>query len=318
VAAAFLDADAAAVVGVGRSPRDDACYTHDLEWLGRRVPAPVPEPLARAARDPRYGYVALDVRDAGAVADLARDVAPDAVVHAAAALRDAPWEDLLQSNVVATLGLVRGLAAAPGRPRVVIVSSGSVYGAGRGVLPLAEDGPVEPYDPYGATKRAAEDVARVAAADAGLPLVVARVFNLVGPGLQERHLPGMLAARISAIARGLAPPKLELGPLSATRDFVDVRDAATAIVLIASAPAPPPMVNVASGAETPAQRVLDLLLELAGSPAVAIRSRAGRRTDAPRLVADVRRLTALGFVPRHDLRETLADMLVYFDAFAAR
>jgi dTDP-6-deoxy-L-talose 4-dehydrogenase [NAD(P)+] len=109
-----------------------------------------------------------------------------------------------------------------------------------------------------------------------------------------------------------------LGPLHATRDFIDVRDAAAALLVLAAAPDPPPVVNVASGIETPARAVLDLLLELAGAPDVRVRWSAGRRVDVPRAVADVRRLTSLGFRTEHTLRATLAEMLAYFDAFPGR
>jgi GDP-4-dehydro-6-deoxy-D-mannose reductase len=318
VTAALLDAGADALLGLGRSARRDDRYTHDLAWLDTRLAAPLPEPLQRSAADPRYDYVALDLRDVDAVAEMARTFRPEVVIHAAAALRDAPWDELLASNVQATLGLVQGFAAAPRPARLVLISSGSVYGAGRGKVPFAEDGPTEPLDPYGATKRAGEDIARITAADTGLGLVVARVFNLVGPGLQDRHLPAVLAARVSAIARGLAPPELHVGPLRTTRDFVDVRDAAAALLLLVDAPEPPPVVNVASGIETPVLSVLDLLLELAGTPDVRVHWTEGRRADVPRLFADIGNLASLGFSPRHELRDTLREMLAYFDPFPGR
>jgi GDP-4-dehydro-6-deoxy-D-mannose reductase len=315
---ALLQAGADAVLGLGRSARLDDRYTHDLEWLGSRTAAPLPETLRWAAADPRYDYVALDLRNVDSVADVAQTFRPDIVIHAAAALRDASWDDLLASNIGATLGLVQGLAAA-GRPsRLVLVSSGLVYGAGRGRVPFAEDGPTEPLDPYGATKRASEDIGRIASVETGLRAVVARVFNLVGPGLQDRHLPAVLAARINAIARRLAPPELHLGPLQSTRDFIDVRDAAAALLLLAEVPEPPPVVNVASGTETPVRSVLDLLLELAGTPDVRAHFAEGRGDDVPRSFADVRPLTSLGFSLKHELRDTLGEMLTYFDAFPGR
>jgi nucleoside-diphosphate-sugar epimerase len=318
VTSALLDAGADAVLGLGRSARDDHRYTHDLAWLGGRHPAPLPQAQRRAAGDPRYAYAAVDLCDADAVAGAARSFRPDLVVHAAAALRDARWQELIASNLQATLGLVQGFAAAGGSPTLILVSSGSVYGAGGEMVPFAEDGPVEPLDPYGATKRAGEDIARIAAAEAGIRLVVARVFNLVGPGLQDRHLPATLAASIAAIARGLAPPELTLGPLGATRDFVDVRDVAAALLLLAEAPQPPPVVNLASGVETPARLVLDLLLELAATPDVRVDWTQGRRVDVPRAFADVRRMAALGFTPQHELRGTLDEMLAYFADFPGR
>jgi GDP-4-dehydro-6-deoxy-D-mannose reductase len=251
-----------------------------------------------------------------AVSAVARRFRPDAVIHAAAALRDDDWDRLVASNMNALFGLVHGFASQP-PPRLVLTSTGSAYGAARGLVPFAEDGPMEPIEPYGATKRAGEDVARILATETGTPLVIGRVFNLIGPGLQDRHLPAKLASRISAIARGLAPPELTLGPLDATRDFIDTRDAAAALLALAAAPDPPQAVNVASGEETEVQRVLDLMIELAGTAGIRIDRVEGRRSDIPRAFADVGRLRALPFAPRYELRDTLGEMLAYFQAFSA-
>jgi nucleoside-diphosphate-sugar epimerase len=156
----------------------------------------------------------------------------------------------------------------------------------------------------------------VLAAQQGLPLVQARVFNLVGPGLQDRHLPAVLAARLAAIARGLAPGELATGPLEATRDFVDVRDAADALVLLALAPVAPPLVNVASGVETPVKSVLDALVEASGVTGLRVTTRTpDRPVDVPRAVADVGLLRRLGWRPRFALEESLSDMVSYFRAF---
>jgi nucleoside-diphosphate-sugar epimerase len=314
---AALDGGAAAVLGLGRSPRVDDRFTHDLEWLGARVPAPLPADLRRSARDRRYTYERVDLGDVEGVSAVARRFRPDVVIHAAAALRDEAWEALVASNMTALFGLVRGFAAAPSRPRIVLTSTGSVYGAARGQLPFEEDGPTEPIEPYGATKRAGEDVARILAAETGTRLTIGRVFNVVGPGLQDRHLPGRLASLIAAIARGLAPPVLTLGPLDATRDFIDSRDTAAALLALASAQDPPALVNIGSGNETPAQLVLDLMLDVADVSDVQIERIEGRRSDVARAFADVRRLHALTFAPRYELRDTLRDMVSYFDAFSA-
>jgi nucleoside-diphosphate-sugar epimerase len=312
--ATLLDAGAEAVLGLGRSPRTDDRYTHDLAWLDTRLPAPLPPELRPTATDRRYRYATIDLRDAAGLAMAVRDFGPDVIFHLAAALRDEPWDRLIASNIQATVSLMRATEM-PSPPRVVLVSSGSVYGAGGGHAPFAETGPAEPRDPYGATKRAAEDVARVCALRSGTPLVIGRVFNLVGPGLDDRHLPGALAGRISAIRRRLAPPTLTLGPLDSTRDFVDVRDAAGALVALARAGDPGTIVNVASGIERPAREVLDVLLHLAGDPPVEIEWTTARPADIPRSVADVGRLTALGFTAGTPLHETLGRMLAYFDAF---
>jgi nucleoside-diphosphate-sugar epimerase len=300
---AVLAAEGEAVLGVGRSPRRDDVLTHTLEWCGRQVEAPVPQRLR--PQDPRYDYVQLDVRDAAAVTATVERFHPDVVVHAAASLRGEGLDSLLESNVRSAYGLLSGFHG-----RVVLVSSGSVYGAGGGVLPIREDGVAQPIELYGVTKRTAEDIGRVLCPD----LVVARVFNLVGPGLHDRHLPAYLAARLAAIGRGLLPPEIALAPLDTTRDFVDVGDAARALVTLLDAP--PGTYNVASGVETPVQSVVDQLIAIAGVE-VTFTAKPARPADIPRAYADVSRLSRLGFRATTPLSETLTHMLGYFSGWPA-
>src|SRR5262245_54489267 len=173
------------VVGLGRSARLRGTFTHALRWLDESVAAPLPPALLEAEDDPRYSYRSIDLTDAAALAHVLGECAPDVVVHAAAALRDEPLDALVRSNVVATATLLESIPEMSPRPRVVIVSSGSVYGAvPTARLPIDEREPRLPLDLYAATKGATEDVSRIIAGERGLSVLVARVFNLLGPGLQ--------------------------------------------------------------------------------------------------------------------------------------
>jgi len=261
----------------------------------------VPKELRQS--DSRYSYRQLDVTDSAAVSGLVGEFRPDITIHAAASLRDEGLDALIDANIRATYGLLRATSG-----RVVLVSSGSVYGRARGALPLREDSPAEPAELYGMSKRAGEDVARILSPD----LVVARVFNLVGPGLQDRHLPASVAAKVAAIRRGFADPELSLGALHATRDFIDVSDAAAAIVALTTAPAG--VYNVASGRETPVREVVEALIGLAGVD-IGLTTGAGRAGDINRAYADVGRLAALGVAAPTALPASLAAMFGYFADF---
>lgn len=307
----------ARIVGLGRSPQRDDAFTHSLSWLDEPVSAPLPAELRRAALHDRYSYLAQDLRDREALVQVVARVAPDVVVHAAAALRDEPWERLIAANLDAPAALVSALRTLPTRPRMVLVSSGSVYGAGDGDPPFSETACGRPMDLYGVTKRAAEDAVRVLADKGGLTVRVARVFNILGPALQERHLPAALACQVAAMVCGRRPPVLRVGPLTATRDFIDVRDAAGACLLLADAD--PGVYNVGSGIETPVRAVLDLVLDRTGlADRVTVHETpATRAADLPRSCADVRRLRRLGPRPAHDLATTLAQMVDYYvDSYA--
>jgi 3-dehydroquinate synthase len=268
---------------------------------------------ARLATD-RYRYRRLDLRDTPGVVRALRDFAPTCVVHLAAALRDQPLEELLASNVGAAASLLDALVGAQLEGcRVVLGSTGGVYGAAApAALPLREELRGTPIDHYSLTKLAGEDATRIIAERHGLRVVWARLFNLVGPGQEERHFFGRVAAQLAAIRAGLRPAELELGDLDCTRDFIDVRDAADALLLLARHGEPGLAYNVASGCETRIADALALLLELAGHRDIAIRRAAGRAAGVPRHWADITRLCALGFSPRVALAGSARDLLAYY------
>jgi GDP-4-dehydro-6-deoxy-D-mannose reductase len=146
-------------------------------------------------------------------------------------------------------------------------------------------------------------------------LVCARLFNVVGPGQDERHSCGRFAACAAAMRHGVLPPRLETGQLVSTRDFVDVRDVASALALLAAESAAPGTYNVASGRERSIRQVLELVLANAGlEDKVEVRENAARSTGVRRHVASIAKLCATGWAPRHDLGQSVADLLDYYAA----
>lgn len=300
------------IVGVGRSP---ACptFTHTVTWAGRPRAAPLPREVATILEDPGYTYRSLDLNDRAALDALLRETRPARVVHMAAALMgDAP-ADLAASNVAASTVLMEALAAHDPRVPVVLGSSGSVYGRPT-ALPIDEDQPCAPLYPYARSKLAAEQAAVRVAVVVGTPLVRARIFNPVGAGQDERHLAGHLASQCAAIIAGLAPPQVGFGPLSASRDFVDVRDVADALCVLAER-AVPGAYNVGRGVETTGQEVWETLRVLAmarGMPEVEVATQPPRPVDVPRLFGSIARLRALGHRPVVSLEEGLASTLDWY------
>jgi nucleoside-diphosphate-sugar epimerase len=101
--------------------------------------------------------------------------------------------------------------------------------------------------------------------DAGFDAVVLRVFNPIGAHLPAGTLLGRAAAGIREAMAG-GQNQIRLGPLGAFRDFVDVRDVATAIAAAALSPkpVPVPVLNVGSGVAVTARDAVKLLAKVAG------------------------------------------------------
>lgn len=133
-----------------------------------------------------FGFVRGDVRDSGLVKDLVRDV--DAVVHLAAlvSVPESIKDPVLTNdvNVNGTLNLLKASVDFNVK-RFVYASSCAVYGNAE-VLPIKEDSPLKPLSPYGVSKLAAENYARVFREVYGLETVCLRYFNVYGPTSIQR------------------------------------------------------------------------------------------------------------------------------------
>jgi len=276
----ILDVDKdAEVVGLGRSARDKA--------------------------DERFRYERLSLLDTVVLRELIAELRPDCIFHLASALHAASERDLVETNVLGTLSLMKAVAVSDAL--VILGSSGSVYGHPAS-LPIRESEPCNPADMYGVTKLAAEQIARNQAAQNGFRLITARIFNVVGPGQSESHVCGRFAAQLAS-----SPRVVETGALDTTRDFIDVRDVAVALLLLAQRGEPGGTYNLGSGRETPICFVLSELIRISGlSTAIATRNDLPR--GVRRHVADVSRLQRLGFVPAYSLSESLHDLFRYHQA----
>jgi nucleoside-diphosphate-sugar epimerase len=303
---------AATVLGVGRSPATPEYFTHSLSLADRCFRAPVPAYL-RPTSD-RYRYYSLDLLDPLATKSLLGEFAPDVIFHLASGLRGDSVDRLMRSGVEASVRLMEAIESLTGpRPRVLLCSSGAVYGAvPEPLLPITEDCPTKPADLYGVSKLATEQACRVLAEQYAIPVSYARIFNLVGPGQDERHVCGRFVAQAAAISRGLQSPELQTGALQTTRDFIDVRDCARALLVLAAAGLPGEIYNVASGIETSVASILDTVLEQAG-----LKDRVHivcRQDDGGirRHYASAARAARLGFRSQLALRESLKDIREYY------
>ncbi len=164
--------------------------------------------------------------------------------------------------------------------------------AGGPAGPSREDEPARPLSPYGLTKLAGTRLVQLGRA-AGLPAVVLRVFNPVGPGAPGHTLPGRAASELVRAVR--ENDVVRLGGLDAVRDFVDADDVAAAVLAAATGPVPEHgVVNVGSGAAVPARELVRTLVDVSGAR-VRIEEGGGgsaRSADVPWQQADITAATA--------------------------
>jgi GDP-4-dehydro-6-deoxy-D-mannose reductase len=265
---------------------------------------------------------AFDVTDAAAVGAAIASARPDAIAHLAAqAFVPDSQEDpaaTFDVNVGGTLNVleaVRHRRLSESGLRVLVASSAEVYGVQpAAAYPLRESAPPLPRNPYAASKAAIEALALAYAHSYGVDAVVTRAFNHIGPGQDERFAVADFAAQLARIASG-GEPRLLVGNLDASRDFLDVRDVCAAYaVLLEGGGAAGEIYNVCSGVATSMKEVLRQLITIARVP-VEVRDNPERMraADIPVSVGTAAKLhEATGWLPRIPLGATLR--AVYDDA----
>ena len=250
-----------------------------------------------------------DLADAIATRAAIARIGPDLVVHCAGGVTGRDLDELTERLVTPTRVLFDALAAEAPDAVVVVPGSAAEYGTlAPGRTAFDETDEPAPVSPYGIAK-AAQTQAVLDAAASGLDARVGRVFNIIGPGIPPAFLVGRVAAQLAAIARDHVPARIELGPLSSVRDFVDVRDACDALLAISERGAPGRIYNVCSGVGRTSRDTVEALIQCSGLDVEIAEERDGSpRTGLDVSVGDPRRITEeCGWQPAIDFETSACD-----------
>lgn len=223
----------------------------------------------------------------------------------------------LSTNILAQLNLFQALLRLRQSPALLIAGSNEIYGKVQPEdLPIGEDAPLRPVNPYAVSKAAQDLLSYQYHVSHGLRTIQMRPFNHIGPRQSEHFVASAFAAQIARIEAGLQDPRLHVGNLAAERDFTDVRDIVRGYDLAAQRAEVGRAYNIGSGRAVSIRWLLDTLLtfsecdiDLEPDPSRM------RPADVPRVVCDSRRFAEqTGWEPRIPLEQTLYDILEHWRA----
>lgn len=232
-----------------------------------------------------------DVRDAGAVARIVADAAPEIILHLAgqALVRQALLSpsDTFATNVLGTMHVLEAARSAPSVRAVLVVTSDKVYRNDDSGAAFTEDDPLGGSEPYGASKAAAELAVQAMAAslaDRHVRVATARGGNVIGGG---DYAPGRLVPDIMRATQLGLPVMLRHPP--ATRPWQHVLDCLAGYLAYAQALAEarplPPALNIGPDAGTPVS-----VRALAEAMLAAFGGAVGWRQDEPSAIREARAL----------------------------
>jgi GDP-4-dehydro-6-deoxy-D-mannose reductase len=250
-------------------------------------------------------YHQVDLGDSAKLSELAEAQSPDRVIHLAGLLPPAAEPDLWRVNVSGTLNLLHALAGAKNSGlRFVTVGSAAEY-TNFSSKRVREDHSAGGNSPYGRTKWAQSTLARAFGEEMGMKVMVARTFNLVGPGTPLSLVPGALCAQFTN-----GESEVKVGNLKPERDFIDIRDAVAAYWTICEKGTPGNIYNVCTGKTASIGTLVELFCECSPvSKRIQREEARARKNDLNRVCGDNRKLVALGCRPHISLKQSVRDML---------
>ena len=262
--------------------------------------------LSNGHRDAvRWGpFEAGDITDGERLREVIRAHEPQSVIHFAGLIEVgisvADPATFYQTNVNGSLTLLRAMVD-EGVGSLVFSSSAAVYGQPKSV-PIPEEAPCAPINPYGATKHAVEEMLGYFAAAHGLRYAALRYFNAAGADpdgdLGERHDPESHLIPLVLFAALGQRPQIDIYGTdyptpdgTAVRDYAHVSDLANAHVAALDylANNPEPLIaNLGTGTGYSVRQVVDTCRRITGRD-IPARDAPRRAGDPPQLVAAVER-----------------------------
>lgn len=134
----------------------------------------------------------------------------------------------VKTNIEGTYNVLQS-AKDIGVKNVIVTSTSEIYGTGQ-YVPIDEKHPAVSQSPYAASKTASDQLAISYNRSFGLPVRIARPFNVYGPRQSAR---AVIPTIITQIAGGAK--ELKLGNLFPTRDFTFVCDTAAGFLALVEA-----------------------------------------------------------------------------------
>ncbi len=207
--------------------------------------------------------------------------------------------------------LARFLTESGVHSRLVLVGSAAEYGNPES-MPVRETHPIRPVSEYGFAKAIQSWMARALHDECGLPVLVARVFNVIGPGQTGEFLVGSVVSQAVEVAMGVQSV-VDVGNVAAARDFIDVRDVAEALLLLARRGREGEAYNVCRGQPVSVREILRMVGVQCGLPPDYYRIVPERyRVDIPVIYGSVEKIAHdTDWTPAIHLDHTVRDMLVH-------
>ncbi len=251
----------------------------------------------------------------------------DAVVHyAASCLVDESMENpekYFRNNVCASLNLISTMLENNVK-KIVFSSTCAVYGENK-YIPVDENHPTNPTNPYGQSKKMVEEIIEWFGKLKGLSYVILRYFNVCGASddglIGDSKKPSTLLVQNAVRgALGIAPfyltcPKVKTKDTTPIRDYinvVDLNEAHIKAIEYLSKNKKSEIINLGTGSGNSVLEVVKKVQEVTGVM-FDIKRSVPRRGEYAEIVASIKKAKRiLNWQPKHSLEDSVRSLIIWY------
>lgn len=254
------------------------------------------------------------------ISSLITKIKPDAIFHLAGQPKPGLSFNIPQKtfaiNTIGTINLLEAVREIPNYfPRIILIGTSEEHGiVSPENLPITENTPLNPINPYAISKTANWFLSKEYIRSFNFDIVYITPFTHTGPGQMPGFLSSDVASQIVEIEKGTKEPILHTGDLSSKRDISDVRDVVRAYRLLMEKGITGERYIVSTGKSIPVKEIVEKLISMSKIKIeLKIDNLNNRPTDIPDLSGSHYKLTKkTGWQPKIPLKKTLQDLLDWY------
>ena len=258
-------------------------------------------------------YKNMNILDKEAVNKIIKDFKPDYLVNLAAISSvGTSWkipDKTIEVNVIGTINLLEAVHENCPECKILLIGSSEEYLSKD--TPLKESDEVNANNPYGISKIAQENFAKLYRDKYGMKIVCTRSFNHTGIGQMDTFAIPSFCKQVAEIEKIGKPGKVLVGNLTAFRDFSDVKDIVKVYKALLENETDEIIYNVGSGNAYKMSDLLDYIVSLSTQKIEIVTDKEKLRpVDTPYICCDNTKTKK--FFDNTDIKDTIKEIYKYY------
>lgn len=260
----------------------------------------------------QVGFHNADLLKMDEVKRIIDEITPDLIINLAAISSVGySWEipqTAVMVNVIGALNIMESARLCNPMPRIMFIGSSEEYETSD--KPLDENSKLNANNPYGISKIAQENYAKIYRERYGMKIYCVRPFNHTGIGQKESFVLPSFCKQVAEIEKSRKSGIIKVGNLLVNRDFSDVRDIVRGYRMVIESNNYNKIYNIGSGKAYQLKNLLEYIVSLSSQEIhIEIDDSRIRKTDRESICCDFTSINKdLGWEPEYHIKDTLNEI----------